>query len=255
MTRDASPGGGRQQSIEAGSQGGQSRLTVNRPGTRRGGLRGRRTTWRSGGWVACRWPARRGAPGPRAWGDRTRAEVAPEAPPRLARTGPPADQGELVVAPSSMERSVRSVPGLQSRGFADFRRGGRRGVFMAQACPKSRAPANYPRRGEVSHDARRRHGGRGAWNGGPASKSPTRPGAPTRPTSSGSWTAWPRHCNHREHRPDRPTAWIHRPFRLTVTLDGWGVHVASRPTMPETTHRRKPIAVGRSCRQFCGGSC
>ena len=66
-----------------------------------------------------------------------------------------------------MERSVRSIPGLRSRSFVDFRRGGRRGVFIAQACLKSHAPANYPRRGEASHDAPWRRGGRGAWNGGP----------------------------------------------------------------------------------------
>jgi hypothetical protein len=81
---------------------------------------------------------------------------APETPTRLARAGRPAYQGELAVAdvPSSMERSVRNIPGLRSRSFTDFRRGGRRGVFIAQACLKSRAPANYPRRGEASHGAR-----------------------------------------------------------------------------------------------------
>ena len=66
---------------------------------------------------------------------------------RLARAGRHADQNELVVAdvPSNMERSACSVPGLRSRNFADFRRGGRRGVFIGQACPRSCAPANYPR--------------------------------------------------------------------------------------------------------------
>ena len=96
----------------------------------------------------------------------------------------------------------------------------------------------------------------------PSSRSPTRPGAPTRPTSSRSWTARLRHCNHRQHRPDRParpTAWIYRPFRRTVTPDGWGIHGADRPTMREAPHRRIPIAVGRfgrfgrSCRHFGWG--
>jgi hypothetical protein len=98
------------------------------------------------------------------------AAGAPGTPARLARAGRPADQGGLVDAdvPRSMERSVRSIPGLRSRSFADFRRGGRRGVFIAQACLKSRAPANYPRRGGASHDARWRRGERGPWNGGQA---------------------------------------------------------------------------------------
>ena len=76
------------------------------------------------------------------------------------RVGRPADQGELVVAdvPSSMKRSVRSIPRLRSRTFADFRWGGRRGVFIAQACLKSRAPANYPRQGKASHGAMWRAG-------------------------------------------------------------------------------------------------
>ena len=87
-------------------------------------------------------------------------------PARHARAGRPADQGGLVV-PDSMKRSVRTIPGLRSRGFADFRRGGRRGVFIGQACPRSCALANYPRRGGASHGARWRRGDRGAWNGGP----------------------------------------------------------------------------------------
>jgi hypothetical protein len=57
-----------------------------------------------------------------------------------------------------MKRSVRSIPRLRSRTFADFRWGGRRGVFIAQACLKSRAPANYPRQGKASHGAMWRAG-------------------------------------------------------------------------------------------------
>ena len=48
-------------------------------------------------------------------------------------------------------------------------------------------------------------------------------------------------------------------FRRTATSDGWGIHVADRPTTREATHRRRPIAVGRfgwfgrSHRQFGWG--
>jgi len=100
----------------------------------------------------------------------------------------------------------------------------------------------------------------GRWSGEQIAESPTRPRAPARPTASRSWTACLRHCNHRQHRPDRPdrpTAWIFRPFRRTVTSDGWGIHLADRPTTREATHRRRSIAVGRfgrSYRQLVGGS-
>ena len=83
-------------------------------------------------------------------------------PAHLARAGRSSVQGELVVAnvPSSMERSVRSIPGLRSRSFVDFRRGGRRGVFIAQACLKSHAPANYPREEKPTMARERRPGWR-----------------------------------------------------------------------------------------------
>ena len=86
-------------------------------------------------------------------------------PAHLARAGRSSVQGELVVAnvPSSMERSVRSIPGFRSRSFTDFRRGGRRGVFIGQACLKSRAqPIIHARRSRPWRES-----------AGPAGASPT----------------------------------------------------------------------------------
>lgn len=109
-------------------------------------------------------------------------------PARLARAGRPADQGELVVAdvPSSMERNVRSIPGRQSRSFADFRRGGRRSVFIGQACLKSCVIANYPQRAShgASHCCRRPRKRRPGPRAGP--------GRGARGLGGGSWPGWGR---------------------------------------------------------------